>query len=137
MTGVQTCALPISNAEMVSHAMDKNNKTVCDQQARSGVHPGQAVANDVTPSARTMKQRVTQTIESRRDEVLQSQGELSETYNSRVNVGEVNRNHGGNPAVWNTVGVHSDNRANVGKPPAQSAIPQSGSEARIPPPAAP
>jgi hypothetical protein len=42
-------------------------------------------------------------------------------------VGEVRRNHGGNKAVWDTVGVQSDNRANVGKqpsnPPVQETVP--------------
>jgi hypothetical protein len=126
-----------ANAAMLGAAMQKNNKTVRDQQSRSGVHPSQAIANDVTSSTRTMKQTATQAIESGRDQVLQSQGQLSVDYNSRVNVGEVNRNHGANPAVWDTVGVQTDNRASVGEPPAKSATPQRGSEARIPPPPKP
>lgn len=123
-----------TNATMVSNAMEKNDNTVSDQQSRHGVHPGQAVGNDVISSKSSLRQTAANTIESKRDQVLQSQGILSEDYNSRVSAGEVSRNHGGNQAVWDTVGVQTDNRANVGKQPTKAAIPQTGSNTRIPSP---
>jgi hypothetical protein len=54
----------------------------------------------------------------------QTQGALSEDCNARAASGAMNRTHGGNKAVWNTVGVQSDNRANLGKAAPKPSAPE-------------
>lgn len=47
---------------------------------------------------------------------------MSEDYNASVNVGKMSPHHGGNRAVWDTVGVQADNRAKLGTPPQRPTI---------------
>jgi hypothetical protein len=47
---------------------------------------------------------------------------MSEDYNASVNVGKMSPHHGGNRAVWDTVGIQADNRAKLGTPPQRPTI---------------
>jgi conjugal transfer mating pair stabilization protein TraG len=61
-------------------------------------------------------------IDTRRREVSQEQGTLSEQYNATVRVETVSPNHSGNKAVWETVGAQADNRAKLGTPSERQSI---------------
>jgi conjugal transfer mating pair stabilization protein TraG len=63
------------------------------------------------------QRRIGTNIENRRTEVTHSAGSLSVDYNSTVAVEKINEHHGGNRAVWDTVGAQTDNRAKLGSPP--------------------
>ncbi len=112
------------NSETVKSTAARNDTEVRKQLSRHGVQPGQPVGNDITSKNRTARDGAQRAIDSSRQEVSQSQGALSEDYNSRANVGAVSRNHGGNKAVWDTVGVQSDNRANLGKAAPKPTMPE-------------
>ena len=77
---------------------------------------GQTVGNDFAAQIRATKGHASETIDSRRREISQEQGTLSEDYNATVKSGKVSRHHGGNQAVWDTVGAQTDNRAKLGTP---------------------
>jgi conjugal transfer mating pair stabilization protein TraG len=115
------------NTATVKASAEANDNAVRTQQSRRDANPGQAVGSDIPASTRKDRDSALRTIETSREQVSRSQGSLSDDYNSRVSVGEVRRNHVGNKAVWDTVGVQSDNRANVGKqpsnPPVQETVP--------------
>jgi hypothetical protein len=64
----------------------------------------------------------TASVDSHRRDVLQDQGALAEDYNAAVAIDKVNSHHGGNPAVWDTVGAQTDNRAKLGTPPDKPRI---------------
>ena len=61
-------------------------------------------------------------LDRRRREVLQEQGASSEDYNTTVQFGKVSPHHGGNRAVWDTIGAQTDNRAKLGTPPERPTI---------------
>ena len=100
----------------------KNDQTVRDQQSRQGVTHGQAVQNDVSSNVRAAGDQAATAVITRRGDVSRDQGKISEEYNAAVNVDKVSRHHGGNRAVWDTVGVQSDNRARLGVPPEKPTV---------------
>lgn len=98
-----------------------NDGTVRIRQVRQGVAPGQQVGNDLSPRVASTERRIAKSVESRRREVAQTAGTLSEDYNAGEGR-QISEHHGGNRAVWDTVGVQTDNRANLGTPPERPTI---------------
>jgi hypothetical protein len=80
------------------------------------------VGNDLAARVRANESGAATTIDTRRREVSQEQGALSENYNATVQVDKVSPNHSGNKAVWDTVGAQADNRAKLGTPPERPSI---------------
>ncbi len=112
------------NTEAVKAAAARNDDAVRNQQSRHGVQPGQPIANDIAAQNRATNAGAQRAIAASQQAVSQTQGTLSEDYNTRANAGAVNRNHGGNKAVWDTVGVQSDNRADIGKAAPKPNVPE-------------
>lgn len=111
-----------SNIDTLRNQAATNDSTIRDRQSRQRVMPGQTVGNDVTTRIGSIEGQVSATLDRRRREVSQEQGALSEDYNATVKAGKVSRHHGGNQAVWDTVGAQTDNRANLGTPPERPSI---------------
>ncbi len=99
-----------------------NDTTIREHQSRQRVTPGQAVGNDISRRVSSNESQASATIDSRRRKVSQEQGTLSEDYNATVKAGKISTHHGGNTAVWDTVGAQTDNRAKLGTPPERSSI---------------
>ncbi len=110
------------DSSVVQGQAAENNGAVVTRQNRRGVAPGQRVDNDLSPRIAANERQITNSLDSRRREVSQTAGTLSENYNATVKAGKISPHHGGNRAVWDTVGAQTDNRANLGKPPERPAI---------------
>lgn len=99
-----------------------NDGAIRNQQTRQGVAPGQRVGDDLSPRIASTERQIANSVERRRREVSQTAGTLSEDYNAAVKSGKISPHHGGNRAVWDTVGAQTDNRANLGTPPERPSI---------------
>jgi conjugal transfer mating pair stabilization protein TraG len=87
------------------------------QQARDAAGVGsQRLPIDRSPqsNARTQRESVRVAVEGQKSEVAQIQQSLNQDYNQHVTVTNTRKDHGGNPAVWSTVGADAANRADVG-----------------------
>ena len=110
------------DAAIVQGQAAANNGAIRNQQTRQGVAPGQRVGDDLSPEIASTERQIANSVERRRREVSQSAGTLSEDYNAAVKSGKISPHHGGNRAVWDTVGAQTDNRANLGTPPEKPPI---------------
>jgi hypothetical protein len=110
------------NVDAVRGQAAENVGAIRDGQSRQHVTPGQGVGNDLAARVRAKESGAATTIDTRRREVSQEQGALSENYNATVQVDKVSPNHSGNKAVWDTVGAQNDNRAKLGTPSERPSI---------------
>jgi conjugal transfer mating pair stabilization protein TraG len=110
------------NVDAVRSQAAENTGAIRDGQSRQHVIPGQDVGNDLAARIRAKETGAATTIDTRRREVSQEQGALSDNYNASVQVEKVSPNHTGNNAVWDTVGAQTDNRAKLGTPPERPSI---------------
>jgi len=111
-----------SNIDALRNQATTNDSAIQDRQSSRRAAPGQTVGNDLSASISSTESQVSANLDRRRREVSQEQGTLSEDYNATVKTGKVSRHHGGNQAVWATVGAQSDNRAMLGTPPERPSI---------------
>jgi len=101
-----------------------NNAAVRERLVNRNVVPGNRVEDDLGAPTRRRTSDASQSISRARGEVSTEQGRQSQSYNSAVNVNSISRQHGGNKAVWDTVGAQSDNRSRLGTPPEAPQIPR-------------
>ena len=111
-----------ANVATVQAEAKSNDEAIRNQQARQGVASGQRVDNDLSSRIASNERQIRESLDSRRREVSQTAGSLSEDYNAAVKSGKISPHHGGNKAVWDTVGAQTDNRANLGTPPERPSI---------------
>jgi conjugal transfer mating pair stabilization protein TraG len=111
-----------SSTAAVTNQVASNDAAVRDRQAQHGVQTSQRTSDDLALPVRERAQSATAVIEHRRGEIASEQGQVSRDYNRTVNAGTISSNHGGNKAVWDTVGAQTDNRAELGTPPAATAF---------------
>jgi conjugal transfer mating pair stabilization protein TraG len=98
---------------------DKANRNDADIQARQSgarAHPGKAVGNDVSGRVKQSQREATAAIDRGQQQVSEDAGRLSENYNNNVRSGKISSNHGGNRAVWDTVGANAV-APKIGNPP--------------------
>lgn len=110
------------NTDALRNQAATNDSTIRERQSRQRVTPGEAIGNDITSRVNSSERQASATLDRRRREVSQEQGSLSDDYNSTVKAGKISTHHGGNRAVWETVGAQSDNRAKLGTPPERPSI---------------
>jgi hypothetical protein len=110
------------NADVVRTQSATNEARLSDRQSQQRVTPQQAVGNDLATRISSAASQASETVESHRRDVSQAQGNLSEDYNATVQTGKLSPHHSGNRAVWDAVGAQTENRANVGKPPATPTV---------------
>jgi hypothetical protein len=107
------------------HAQDaSNDAAVRERLVNRMVTPGSGVQDDVGGAVQQRTGNAARSVSSRRADVSTEQGRQSQSYNSEVNGNEISRHHGGNKAVWDTVGAQSDNRARLGTPPEMPPMPR-------------
>jgi hypothetical protein len=111
-----------SNIDALRNQAATNDGAIRDRQSRQRVTPGQAVGDDVAARIDDTAAMASKTLETRRRGVSQEQGAMSEDYNASVNSGKMSPHHGGNRAVWDTVGIQADNRAKLGVAPERPTI---------------
>jgi conjugal transfer mating pair stabilization protein TraG len=110
------------NVDALRNQAATNDGAIREGQRSRGIAPRQVVNDDLATRIRATESRASATVDSRRREVSQEQGALSEDYNATVKAGKVSPHHGGNKAVWDTVGAQTDNRAKLGTPPERPSI---------------
>jgi hypothetical protein len=111
-----------SNIDVLRNRAATNDTMIRDYQSGERVAPGQTVGNDIATQVSSSESQASATLDRRRREVSQEQGTLSESYNATVKFGKVSRLHGGNQAVWDSIGAQTDNRAKLGTPPERPSL---------------
>ena len=87
------------------------------QQARNAAGVGSPKAKiDRGPqsSASTQRESIQVAVEGQKSAVTQVQQTLNQDYNLNVDATNIRKDHGGNPAVWRTVGADAANRPDLG-----------------------
>jgi hypothetical protein len=74
------------------------------------------VGNDLANRVGTSEAEAKRKIDKGRTQLSQDAGTLSEEYKGSVRAGKISPNHGGNRAVWDTVGANAS-QPNLGTPP--------------------
>ena len=93
-----------------------NEADIRSRQTGKGARPGQSVGNDLKGRVDNSKRNTNGAIEKGRRQISEDAGLLSEDYKSSVRIGKISPNHGGNQAVWDTVGA-SAQQPDIGTPP--------------------
>ena len=91
----------------ISEQATRNDADIRTRQAEARLQPGKAVANDVSGRLQQSQREATGAIDKGRRQVSEDAGTLSESYRATVRAGKVSPNHGGNRAVWDTVGANA------------------------------
>lgn len=84
-----------------------NEAEIRARQSRQRAVPNQSVGNDLADRVSASEAEARNKIERGRTQVAQEAGTLSENYKNTVRAGKVSPNHGGNRAVWDTVGANA------------------------------
>jgi conjugal transfer mating pair stabilization protein TraG len=93
-----------------------NEAEIRARQTRQRAVPGQPMANDLAGRVGTSEAEAKGKIDNGRAQVAQDAGTLSEDYKASVRPGKISSKHGGNRAVWDTVGANA-RQPNLGTPP--------------------
>ena len=111
-----------ADAATVQDQATANDGAIRARQTRQGVAPNQRVGDDLSPRVASTERQVTKNLDGGRRAISETAGTLSEDYNATVKAGRISPHHGGNRAVWDTVGVQTENRATLGTPPERPII---------------
>jgi hypothetical protein len=104
------------DASTIRERTATNEAEIRARQARPRAVPGQPVDNDLSGRVGASEAKAKNKIEKGRTQLSQDAGTLSETYKASVRIGKVSSNHGGNQAVWDTVGANAS-QPDLGTPP--------------------
>jgi hypothetical protein len=105
-----------ANSGELRQQTETNEAQIRARQARQRAIPGQPVGNDLAGRLNAGEAETKARIDKGRTQVSQDAGTLSESYKASVRIGKVSPNHGGNQAVWDTVGA-SASQPDLGTPP--------------------
>lgn len=93
-----------------------NEAEIRGRQNRQRAVPSQPVGNDLAGRLSASEAETKTKIDKGRTQVSQEAGTVSENYKASVRIGKISPNHGGNRAVWDTVGANAS-EPNLGTPP--------------------
>jgi conjugal transfer mating pair stabilization protein TraG len=99
----------------------RNNADIRATQSGARVPLGKDVADDVSARVKQSRAEAAGAIDKERRQVSEEAGRLSEKYGATVRAGKVSPNHGGNPAVSETVGANAGT-PDIGTPPKHAPI---------------
>lgn len=85
----------------------RNDASIAARQSAAGVTPGGQVRDDVAALAAQGRRETTGTMDRGRRQVSDAAGALSDEYRATVRADKVSNKHGGNQAVWDTVGANA------------------------------
>jgi conjugal transfer mating pair stabilization protein TraG len=105
----------------ISEQATRNDVDIRARQSGAHVQPGKAVANDLSGPVKQSQREATSAVDKGHRQVSEDAGTLSENYSSTVRAGQVSPNHGGNRAVWDTVGANAV-PPEIGTPPKRKPI---------------
>lgn len=110
-------ASPIaSDASSLREQTATNEAEIRARQSRQRAVPNQSVGNDLADRVSASEAEARNKIDRGRTDVAREAGTLSENYKATVRAGKVSPNHGGNRAVWDTVGANAS-QPELGTPP--------------------
>jgi conjugal transfer mating pair stabilization protein TraG len=95
---------------------DANEAELRTRQSRQRAVPDQSVGNDLANRLSAGEAETKGRIDKGRTQISQDAGALSDSYKASVRIGKISPNHGGNQAVWDTVGA-SAGQPSLGTPP--------------------
>jgi conjugal transfer mating pair stabilization protein TraG len=98
-----------------------NETVIRTRQSREHAVPNQPVGNDLSGRLDASEAETKARIDKGRTQISHDAGTLSDNYNASVRVGKVSANHGGNQAVWDTVGANAS-EPDLGTPPKVAPI---------------
>jgi conjugal transfer mating pair stabilization protein TraG len=105
----------LRSGDPLSEERMRFDSTVQKARDAAGVNnPRTPIDRGPQNSASAQRDSVRASIDSAKSRVADSQEGLNQGYNQNVDVTNIRKDHGGNPAVWNTVGADAANRSNVG-----------------------
>jgi conjugal transfer mating pair stabilization protein TraG len=93
-----------------------NESEIRARQTRQGAVPSRPVGNDLGGRLSSSEAETKAKVDKGRTQVSQDAGTLSESYKASVRIGKISPNHGGNRAVWDTVGANAS-EPNLGTAP--------------------
>jgi conjugal transfer mating pair stabilization protein TraG len=105
-----------ADGSAITDQANRNDADIRARQSGARVQPGKAVGNDVSGRVKQGQRDAAGAIEKGRRQVSEDAGTLSENYSATVRAGKVSPNHGGNRAVWDTVGANAGT-PEIGTPP--------------------
>jgi hypothetical protein len=106
---------------MLTDEGNRNDAGIRARQSEARVVPGKTLGNDVSGYVERSERETTGTIDNGRRQVSEDAGTLSENYSATVRAGKVSPNHGGNRAVWDTIGANAGT-PQIGTPPKRGPI---------------
>jgi conjugal transfer mating pair stabilization protein TraG len=110
-----------ADGSAISDQANRNDADIRARQSGARVQPSKAVGNDVSGRVKQGQRDAAGAIEKGRRQVSEDAGTLSENYSTTVRAGKVSPNHGGNRAVWDTVGANAGT-PEIGTPPKRQPI---------------
>jgi hypothetical protein len=110
-----------ADGSAISDEANRNDADIRARQSGARVQPGKTVGNEVSGRVEQGQRDAADAIEKGRRQVSEDAGTLSENYRGTVRAGKVSPNHGGNRAVWDTVGANAGT-PEIGTPPKHTPI---------------
>jgi conjugal transfer mating pair stabilization protein TraG len=110
-----------ADGSAISSQANRNDADIRARQSGARVQPGKTVGNDVSGRVEQGQRDAAGAIEKGRRQVSEDAGTLSKNYSTTVRAGKVSPNHGGNRAVWDTVGANAGT-PEIGTPPKHAPI---------------
>ena len=95
---------------------EANEADLRARQSRQRAVPNHSVSNDLANRLSAGEAEAKARVDKGRTQISQDAGMLSESYKGSVRIGKVRPNHGGNQAVWDTVGANAS-QPGLGTPP--------------------
>ena len=110
-----------ADGSAITDQATQNDADIRTRQLAARVQPGKTVANDLSGRVKQSQREAAGTIDKGRRHMSEDAGTLSENYSATVRAGKVSPNHGGNKAVWDTIGANAG-KPEIGTPPKHEPI---------------
>jgi conjugal transfer mating pair stabilization protein TraG len=114
-------AARIADSSVLREQAARNEAEIRNRQTRERALPDQAVGNDLAHRIDADESIGKDHVEKGRQQVAREVGTLSENYRATVRIDKISRHHGGNQAVWDTVGANAS-QPDLGDPPKTDPI---------------
>ncbi len=105
-----------ADSSAIRQQTEANEADLRTRQSRQRAVPNQSVGNDLANRLSADEAETKARIDKGRTQISQDAGTLSESYKASVRIGKISPNHGGNQAVWDTVGANAG-QPDLGTPP--------------------
>jgi conjugal transfer mating pair stabilization protein TraG len=98
---------PGTNGAVTTDPTARNDSGIEARQPAAGASTGKAVRDDISGRTEQDRHEAKAAIDQGRSQISDGASTLSERYRATLRAGKVRPNHGGNQAVWDTVGANA------------------------------